>query len=131
MPRPLQRSEEPAAVTTTDAEFTHPGDAPVTVGSVGADESSRAVTLLHADVLPAPSIARNRTTVTPSVVTNRLAPSTGDVYGAPFVGVSLWYPANPDPPPSVDPDALSGSEVVFCQPAPALLTSGSVGDVRS
>ena len=82
-------------------------------------------------MFPAPSIDRNRTTVTPSLVTNTLAPSTGDVYGAPFVDVSLWYPTSPEPPLSLDPDALSGSIDVFCQPAPALLTFGSVGLVRS
>ena len=51
---------------------------------------SLAVTWLHADVFPASSIDRNRTIVTPSLVTNTLAPSTGDVYGAPFVDISLW-----------------------------------------
>jgi hypothetical protein len=60
------------------------------VGSDGGDESSLAVTWLQADVFPAPSIARNRTTVTPSLVANRLEPSTGDVYAAPFVDISLW-----------------------------------------
>ena len=49
---------------------------------------------------------------------HRFAPSTGAVYGAPLVDVSLWYPTSPQPPLSLDPDALSGSAVVFCHPAP-------------
>src|ERR1700704_2387578 len=102
MPRPLQESADPVAFTTTDAEFTQPGDHPVSVGFEGSDESSMAVTWLHAEVFPAPSIDRNRTTVTPSLVTNTPEPSTGDVNAAPFVDISLWYPPSPEPPPSLE-----------------------------
>ena len=76
-------SAPPPAATVNDAWFFHVSEPPLTVDSVGAVRSRR--TVLPAvdgegaqpEALPAPSRARNSTSVCPSAETVSFAPETG------------------------------------------------------
>src|SRR3954470_10391555 len=70
--RPLPASVDPDAVSDTDGTFCHDREPPDTVGAEGALRSMRTVDAaagtagVHADVLPAPSMLRSCTRVSPS-----------------------------------------------------------------
>jgi hypothetical protein len=69
-PEPPAGSLEPDPVTVTDATFCQAVDPPATdVGKLGFVRSMLTVADTQADELPTLSVARNRTTVEPSLVT--------------------------------------------------------------
>src|SRR5436190_3334543 len=104
-----------AAEIDTEATFCHDSEPPDTVGVPGAVRSIRATPCTHADVLPAPSTARNSTSVSPSAVTESDPPAAAADHVTPAsVEVRDWYPLRAEPPESVDPPALSGSEATLC-----------------
>ena len=73
----------------TVGAFCHDSEPPLTVGSVGGPRSMRMVSPAlgaagaHADVLPAPSSARNCTSTSPSLVEVNEAAGAGDDQVAP------------------------------------------------
>ena len=79
---PLPASLPPLPVTVTEATLCQTVDPPATVGMPGALRSMRtvlaavAVAGVHADALPAPSMLRICTSVSPSPVTVAVAPFT-------------------------------------------------------
>src|SRR6185503_3369708 len=70
-------SDEPEAPSVTDATFCQAAELPLRLGAVGAVRSSRTVALTQAEARPATSMARTRTSVSPSAVTARDGPADG------------------------------------------------------
>ena len=86
---------------------------------------------VHAEVLPAPSTLRNCTWVVPSAATFTDAPEAGADQAPPFRLVRYSYPARPDPPVSVEPDAETATGAEACQDEEPPATLGADGSVRS
>jgi len=85
-------NEGAGSVTVIDATFCHAVEPPVTVrGALGLVRSTLTVTDTQFDVLPTLSVARNRTTVDPSLVTVTWFPDSSDDHNAPpSVDVCHW-----------------------------------------
>src|SRR5450755_1098082 len=130
-------SVEPDAETVAEAAADQPLVPPATTGAVGGVVSI--LTVLprpaddgaHAETLPAPSIARICTMVVPSPVMAAGAATAADHVLPPSVDVRYWYPESPEPPASVEPDAVMVTGAVACQLAdPPVTDEGAVGLVR-
>src|SRR5262245_43529824 len=87
----------PLAVTVRDASPPHAPVAPETVGAAGGPVRSMRtlpvpplVAVLHPLTLPAASVARNWTRVSPSAVTFTDEPVRGEVYAPPLKDVRYW-----------------------------------------
>ena len=65
-------------MAVTEATDCQPGIRPDTDGADGAVRSSRTVPCTHPEVRPAPSMARKRSTVSPSAVIDAVAPEVAD-----------------------------------------------------
>ena len=116
-------------ICPTDCQLKEP---PAALGALGALRSIRTVACFQPDVNPAPSTARKRTSVSPSLVTASDAPATaGDQLAPPSVEVERSYPAIPEPGLSAEPDAETVTEAVFRHALDPPLTDGSVGGVVS
>src|SRR5215475_7581545 len=95
------------AVTVSDTTFFHAVEPPETVCVGGGVRSIMVAPPAQAETLPAPSMARNRRLTLPSVAIVSDAPDTGADQVAPWsVEVSYWYPAMPEPPASVEFEAV-------------------------
>ena len=94
---PAMASVDPEAETVADAMFCHASDPPVTVGAAGPLRSIRTVLVAsgaagaQAETLPAPSMLRSCTRVSPSAVTTADAPAVGASHVTPpLVDVRYW-----------------------------------------
>ena len=83
-------SVEPDPVTVTDATFCQLSEPPATFGMVGRVRSMRTVACTQLETRPTLSMARKRTSVSPSPLTVRAAPDvgSGDQVAPPFVDCS-------------------------------------------
>src|SRR5690348_11757610 len=113
-------------------------DPPLTPDNEGAVRSSLTVSVApgvagaHADWLPAPSTARNWPSVEPCAEIVGGGPEGADDHVCPpSVDVRYWYPASPEPPESVEPDAEMPTDATDCQARDPPLTMGAVGGVPS
>src|SRR5512133_3822678 len=86
----------------------------------------------HGETLPAPSMLRYCTMVTPSPVTPAGLAATGAVQFTPLSTDRRYsYPASPDPPLSLDPDADTATDVAACHEREPPVTAGALGTVPS
>jgi hypothetical protein len=130
---PDRGSVELPPLTVTDAAFDQEDEPPDTLGTDGAVRSRSTVlpgvTADQAERLPAVSRLRNSTCVVPSPVTVTDEPAVAEVQLLPSGEVRYWYPENPEPPVSDDPDALTFVEAALSHVDEPPLTLGTLGAV--
>ena len=84
------------------------------------------------ETFPAPSTARKRRLVLPSVAMVSNVPAiSGDQVTPWSVDVWYWYPARPEPPASVEFEAVTVCDATFCQMKTFPFRTGVVGAVWS
>jgi hypothetical protein len=135
---PASASVAPPATTAIDAALCQFGGVMLTVGGAGSVRSMRMVAPAappcgpQSEMLPAESVVRNSTSVSPSTPTVTLSPGELPVQvRPPSVEVRYSVATIPDPLGSVDPASVTVTDApdVHCNDPPAPL--GSVGGRRS